>query len=107
LPAIAGPAHTPCQGRPIFGGTTAGSAAFTTGSTSTVGGQPDVSFVGDTGTVQRRISDGTTVRVDSDAAATFGTGANSVFNVIATVIDHLQNNPAALSGDLTAVDASA
>lgn len=105
--SILGLANTTYQGRPIFGGTTAGSAAFVAGSTSTIGGQPDVSFVGDTGTVQRRISDGTTVRVDSDAAATFGTGANSVFNVIATVIDHLQNNPAALSGDLTAVDASA
>lgn len=104
--SIVGLANTTYQGRPVFGGTTAGSVAFTAGTTTSVGGQPDISFVGDTGTVQRRIADGSTVRVDSDAAATFGTGSNSVFNVIATVIDHLQNNPAALSGDITAVDGS-
>jgi flagellar hook-associated protein 3 FlgL len=99
--------NTTYQGRPIFGGTTAGSAAFAVGSTSTIGGQPDITYVGDSGTVQRRIADGTTVRVDSDATAAFGAGASSVFNVLATVIDHLQNDPTQLSGDLTAIDAAA
>jgi flagellar hook-associated protein 3 FlgL len=94
-------------GRPIFGGTTAGTSAFQAGATSTIGGQPDISYVGDSGTVQRRISDGSTVRVDADATAAFGSGAGSVFNVLATVIDHLQTNPAALSNDITAIDASA
>jgi flagellar hook-associated protein 3 FlgL len=105
--SILGLANTTYQGRPLFGGTTAGSTAFAAGSTSSVGGQPDISYVGDSGTVQRRISDGTTVRVDSDATATFGSGSGSVFDVIATVIDHLQNNPAALSSDITAVDTAA
>ncbi len=100
-------ANTTYLGRPVFGGTTAGSAAFTAGTTTSIGGQPDVSFVGDTGTVQRRISDGTTVRVDGDATAAFGTGAGSVFNVLATVIDHLQSNPAALGSDITAIDGAA
>ncbi len=99
-------ANTTYLGRPVFGGTTAGSAAFAAGTTSTVGGQPDISYVGDSGTVQRRIADGTTVRVDSDGQATFGSGSSSVFNVLATVIDHLQNNPSAVSGDLTALDAA-
>ena len=100
-------ANTTYLGRPVFGGTTAGSAAFTAGTTTSIGGQPDISFVGDTGTVQRRISDGTTVRVDGDATAAFGTGAGSVFNVLATVIDHLQSNPAALGSDITAIDGAA
>ena len=57
--------------------------------------------------MQRRISDGTTVRVDSSGTSTFGTGASSVFNVLATVIDHLQNNPSALPSDLDAIDSAA
>lgn len=105
--SILGLANTTYQGRPVFGGTTAGSAAFAAGATSTIGGQPDIAYVGDSGTVQRRIADGTTVRVDSDATATFGVAGSSVFDAIATVIDHLQNNPAALSGDITAIDAAA
>jgi flagellar hook-associated protein 3 FlgL len=100
-------ANSSYLGRPIFGGTTAGTSAFQAGSTATIGGQPDISYVGDSGTVQRRISDGSTVRVDADASAAFGSGAGSVFNVLATVIDHLQTNPAALSNDITAIDASA
>ena len=100
-------ANSSYLGRPVFGGTTAGTAAFAAGSTSTIGGQPDISYVGDSGTVQRRIADGTTVRVDADATAAFGSGAGSVFNVLATVIDHLQNNPAALTNDITAIDAAA
>jgi flagellar hook-associated protein 3 FlgL len=100
-------ANSSYLGRPIFGGTTAGTSAFQAGSTATIGGQPDISYVGDSGTVQRRISDGSTVRVDADATAAFGSGAGSVFNVLATVIDHLQTNPAALSNDITAIDASA
>ena len=105
--SILGLANTTYQGRPVFGGTTAGSAAFAAGATSTIGGQPDIAYVGDSGTVQRRIADGTTVRVDSDATATFGAAGSSVFDAIATVIDHLQNNPAALSSDITAIDAAA
>jgi flagellar hook-associated protein 3 FlgL len=105
--SILGLANTTYQGRPVFGGTTAGSAAFAAGATSTIGGQPDIAYVGDSGTVQRRIADGTTVRVDSDATATFGAAGSSVFDAIATVIDHLQNNPAALSGDITSIDAAA
>lgn len=100
-------ANTQYNGRPVFGGTTAGSAAFAVGTTATVGGQPDISYVGDSGSVQRRISDGTTVRVDSSGTATFGSGSSSVFNVLATVIDHLQNNPSALPSDLDAIDAAA
>jgi flagellar hook-associated protein 3 FlgL len=100
-------ANSSYLGRPIFGGTTAGTSAFQAGSTATIGGQPDITYVGDSGTVQRRISDGSTVRVDADATAAFGSGAGSVFNVLATVIDHLQTNPAALSNDITAIDASA
>ena len=105
--SILGLANTTYQGRPVFGGTTAGTAAFAAGATSTIGGQPDIAYVGDTGTVSRRIADGTTVRVDSDATATFGAAGNSVFDAIATVIDHLQNNPAALSGDITTIDVTA
>ena len=31
----------------------------------------------------------------------------SVFDALATVIDHLQNNPSALSGDITSIDVAA
>jgi flagellar hook-associated protein 3 FlgL len=100
-------ANTTYMGRPVFGGTTAGSAAFTVGTTSTTAGQPDITYAGDSGTVQRRVADGSTIRVDTSGTSTFGTGSSSVFQVLADIVDHLQNNPSALSGDLDKVDAAA
>lgn len=71
-------ANTSFQGRSVFAGSSDAGAAFTPGT-------PPV-FTGITGSsVQRRIADGTTVQVDTDGAAVFGTGADSVFSMIDSI----------------------
>lgn len=78
--------------RPVFGGTTAGSVAFT----ETAG---VVTFTGDTNPVNRTVADGVVVNVAQDGAATFGADGDNVF-------DHLTALSAALrAGDGAAIDA--
>jgi flagellar hook-associated protein 3 FlgL len=80
--------------RPVFGGTTAGRAAYDSN-----GG-----YIGDSGTVQRTVGPNLKVRVDSDGNAVFGSGSSSVFKVLADVADDLRNNPSALKADLDRID---
>ena len=62
-------ANTDYLGRPVFGGTTAGAAAYdATGA-----------FVGQAGAVRRAIGDGVQVRVDVSGPDVFGDGATSMF----------------------------
>lgn len=62
-------ANTDYLGRPVFGGTTAGGAAYdATGA-----------FVGQTSAVRRAIGDGVQVRVDVPGPDVFGDGATSMF----------------------------
>jgi len=80
-------ANTTYLGRPVFGGTTAGSVAF----------DPDGTYAGDDGQVLRRVGDATVVRVDTDGRAALGPDGDNV-------LDHLAALSAALrSGDGTAV----
>lgn len=72
-------ANTQYLGRPVFGGTTAGSAAYDSSG----------AYIGDSGTVMRTVGDGVQIRVDGDAEATFGADGDSVF-------DHLNALSAAL-----------
>jgi flagellar hook-associated protein 3 FlgL len=80
--------------RPVFGGTTAGRAAYDSN-----GG-----YIGDSGTVQRTVGANLKVRVDTDGNAVFGSGSSSVFKVLADVADDLRNNPSALKADLDRID---
>ncbi|MFC3689483.1 flagellar hook-associated protein FlgL [Aquipuribacter hungaricus] len=73
-------ANTQYLGRPVFGGTTAGPVAFA----------PDGSYVGDGGSVERRVGADSSVRVDVDGAAAFGTGATSVFATLDAVVADLR-----------------
>jgi flagellar hook-associated protein 3 FlgL len=69
-------------GRPVFGGVTAGAAAYdATGA-----------YVGTPGTVNRTVGDGTTVRVDVDGPAAFGPTGNSVFDHLAALSTALRAN---------------
>ncbi len=73
-------ANTQYLGRPVFGGTTDGPAAFdATGA-----------YVGDAGTVDRRIGSESTVPVNVSGAVAFGTGATSVFARLDAVIADLE-----------------
>ncbi|HRK47177.1 MAG TPA: flagellar hook-associated protein FlgL, partial [Nocardioides sp.] len=62
-------ANTQYLTRPVFGGVTAGAAAY----------DDDGSFVGVAGAITRRVGDDVNVRVDVDGQAVFGDGATSVF----------------------------
>lgn len=81
-------ANTTYLGRPVFGGTTAGSTAFdaTTGA-----------YVGDTGQVTRTVADGVQVRVDVPGTSVVGPNGASLFDDLATLSTALR------SGDSTAM----
>lgn len=90
---LLGSANTAYVGRPVFGGTTAGTKAFT----ETAGA---VTFAGDTNPVNRAVADGVTIDVSSSGPGTFGPDGNNVF-------DHLSALSVALrAGDDTGIRAS-
>lgn len=79
--------NTQYLGRPVFGGTTDGSAAFD-GTGAYVGSA--------TGTVERRIGAESVVRVDVDGRAAFGDGPSSVIaRIDAIIADLATGQPAA------------
>lgn len=74
-------ANTTYLGRTVFAGNSDAGVAF----------QPDYSFTGAAGsTVERRIGPDTTVRVDADGAAVFGTGTGSVFALLDGISNDLR-----------------
>lgn len=87
-------ANSTYQGRPVFGGTTAGAQAFdSTGS-----------YVGDTGTVSRTVGPSTTVDLNTPGTTAFGANGSNLFDLLSDISNNLRTNPAALSGDLTQLD---
>lgn len=81
-------ANTQYAGRPLFGGTTAGSVAYDSSG----------AYVGDNGTVTRAIAAGTTVAVNTNGPAVFGPNGSSVFDVLQNIATALASNPSTLSG---------
>ncbi|NIJ05371.1 flagellar hook-associated protein FlgL [Frigoribacterium faeni] len=78
---LLGVANTSINGRSVFAGTSDAGVAF----------RADYSWTGTPGsTVTRRIGPETTVAVDSDGSAAFGTGASSVFALIDDVATALR-----------------
>jgi flagellar hook-associated protein 3 FlgL len=77
-------ANTSFQGRSIFAGNSDAGVAFQPGTPPTFTGTSASS-------VQRRIADGTTVQVDTDGSAVFGTGANSVFSLVDSIVGDLRS----------------
>jgi flagellin-like hook-associated protein FlgL len=90
-------ANTKIQGRPIFGGITAGPGAYD----STTG-----AWTGLTGAdVTRQISDTEALRVDVTGLEAFGTAPTDLFTVVASIATDLTATPTALDGHLTDLDA--
>jgi flagellar hook-associated protein 3 FlgL len=81
-------ANTTYLGRSVFAGTSNTGAAFD--AAYTFSGTPGSS-------VERRVAENTTVRVDADGAAVYGEGADSVFALLETVSATLRSG-----GDVTA-----
>jgi len=69
---LIGLANTQYDNRPLFGGTTAGSAAY----------DASGSYVGTSGAVQRTIAPGVQVQVNVTGAAVFGTPGNDIFTTL-------------------------
>lgn len=89
-------ANTKFGGRSVFAGTSASSEAFS--------GNP-VTYQGDTGTsVMRRIGTDFQVRVDVDGAAVLGSGAGSLFDVVAGIVSDLRDGTNTL-GRIETLDA--
>jgi flagellar hook-associated protein 3 FlgL len=87
-------ANTSFLGRNVFAGTSDAGVAF----------DASYAFTGSaTGTVERRISADTTVRVDSNGKDVFGDGATSVFAQLDELAANLRSG-ANLDGDLAAID---
>jgi flagellar hook-associated protein 3 FlgL len=86
-------ANTTYLGRPVFAG-----------NSDTTAFNPDYSYNGTAGTtVTRQISDTTSVSVSGDGAATYGTGAGSVFSLIDNIVSGIQAGTDVTS-DLSAID---
>jgi flagellar hook-associated protein 3 FlgL len=93
--AMIGHANSTYLDRPIFGGTTAGALAY----------DIDGNYVGDTGTVERRVADNMKVRVDTVGVDIFGTGSNQLFAVLKNIADNLRGGQTGvLGGDLDRLD---
>ena len=83
-------------GRPVFGGVTAGGAAYDAAGT----------YVGTPGAVNRTVAEGTTVRVDVDGTAAFGPTGNSLFDHLSALSTALRcGDQATISASITAIDA--
>jgi flagellar hook-associated protein 3 FlgL len=90
-------ANTSYLGRPVFGGTTGGDAAFAA----------DGTYLGDSGTVQRRLDSTTTVRVDTPGPQVFGADpAGSVLSVLDRIVQNAVTDPEAMRADLDQLDAA-
>ena len=88
-------ANASYQGRPVFGGTTAGSVAFDTSG----------NYVGDSGTVTRTVGPNASVDLNTQATATFGANGSNLFDLLSGIANDLRTNPANLGSDLTQLDA--
>jgi flagellar hook-associated protein 3 FlgL len=91
--SIIGVANTQYAGRPIFGGTVSGGAAYAA----------DGSYVGISAPVERTIAPGQRVQVNVNGDAIFGTtgSGNDLFSTLAQISDAVRSNPSQL-GALTA-----
>lgn len=87
-------ANTQYQGRNVFAGTSDAAAAY----------NADYSFNGVAGaSVQRRVGDDSTVRVDVDGSSVFGAGSNSLFALVDTISNAVTSG-GPISAQLTSID---
>jgi flagellar hook-associated protein 3 FlgL len=91
--------------RPVFGGTTAGTAAYTA-PTSGVAGSGGA-YVGDAGVISRTVAVGTEVEVNMTGPQVFGSGDTQLFDVLASLSSTLrgpESGLGALDGSLDKLD---
>jgi flagellar hook-associated protein 3 FlgL len=95
--SLLGLANTLVQGRPVFGGPTAGRQAY----------DADGKFVGRTdGAITRRVSDSEAIRIDITGREAFGPDGADLFSTVGKIaVDVTALDAGALAGDLDALDA--
>lgn len=93
--SLIGVANTTYLGRPVFGGTTSGSAAYT----------PAGAYAGSTTAVTRTVGAGAQVRVEETGPEVFGPAGADLFTVLTNLAANLRaGNDAGLQADLTSLD---
>jgi flagellar hook-associated protein 3 FlgL len=92
---LMGLANTTYLDRPVFGGTTAGGQAFETST---------YDYVGNSGSVTRRVDDRTRVSVGADGGTVFGSGSSSLFALLDRLAADVTASPSALASGLTTLD---
>ncbi|PRY49425.1 flagellar hook-associated protein 3 FlgL [Geodermatophilus tzadiensis] len=102
--SLIGLANTAVDGRPLFGGITTGATAYgDDGAYVGVGGAAGIPVVATT----RRVANGEDVRIDVVGPEAFGDPAGvDLFALVGKIADDVGSDPAALGGDLEALDAS-
>ncbi len=94
---LIGAANTTYLGRPVFGGTTNGTAAYT----------PTGTYVGSTTAVTRTVGAGAAVRVEDNGPEVFGPPGADLFTVLTDIAANLRaGNDVALRANLTSLDAA-
>jgi flagellar hook-associated protein 3 FlgL len=91
-------ANTQHLGRPLFGGTTAGSQAYDPATGAYVG-EPAPSQV------SRTVGDGISVRINTTGPEAFDLNGTDLFGILADAADRLRTNPGQLSTTLDDLDA--
>jgi flagellar hook-associated protein 3 FlgL len=87
-------ANASYNGRPVFGGTTAGAVAY----------DPSGTYVGDGGSVTRSVAPNTTVAISQTGTDAFGPPGNDLFALLDNVSAALRTDPSSLSSALTQFD---
>ncbi|TFC75596.1 flagellar hook-associated protein 3 [Cryobacterium sp. TMS1-20-1] len=99
-------ANTSYLGRTVFAGNSDAGVAYSVALSDPADfSSPQVyTFTGDaTTTVERRTSANSTIRVDADGSAVFGTGDDSVFSLIDSIVTKLRTDES-VSSSLTDID---
>jgi len=87
-------ANTTYNGRPVFGGTTAGNIAYDSAG----------NYVGDAGAVSRTIGAQATVQINQTGPQAFGPPGSDLFTLLSNISATLRTNPSAAAPQLTALD---
>lgn len=89
-------ANASYNGRPVFGGTTAGATAYDAAG----------NYVGDNGVVNRTVGPQATVQINQTGPQVFGPAGNDVFGLLTSISATLRTNPAGLTGSLGQLDSA-
>jgi flagellar hook-associated protein 3 FlgL len=92
--SLIGLANTKNLDRPIFGGNTAGGAAYDTNGT----------YVGQSAVVQRTIAPGVQMQINVNGDEVFGANGSDLFSALSQISNDVRNNPTALSTDQATLD---